>query len=276
MSGEIVAYKDLQSMAVAMTKSGMFGKSQDQMVSLMLIAQAEGLHPAIAAMEYDIIQGRPALKAQAALARFQQSGGYIKWESRTDKEARATFSHPLGGSLTISWTMDKATKMGLAGRDNWKKQPEVMLAWRCVAEGVRAVYPACLNRMYLAEEVQDFDPLPRNVTDDTKTNEVNAVDPNNEVDEWNARIDASVASGRLTKSDADMWRDRLAKPASRKASEDWIKANTEQVIAPMSAGKDVSVEAEIVDEKPTSIDIDEAADDAFKDVDKPASELDIF
>lgn len=260
MSGEIVAYQDLQSMAVAMTKSGMFGKSQDQMVSLMLIAQAEGLHPAIAAMEYDIIQGRPALKAQAALARFQQSGGSIKWESRTDKEARATFTHPLGGSLTISWTMDKASKMGLSGRDNWKKQPEVMLAWRCVAEGVRAVYPACLNRMYLSEEVQDFEPLPRNVTEESKTSEAQVPELTNDDDDWNKRIDAAVASGKLTEDAADMWRDRLAKPASKKAAEDWIKANTEPATAPMSAGKEAAIDAESVDA---------AADEGFGEPEQP-------
>jgi hypothetical protein len=62
--------------------------------------------------------------------------------------------------------MERAAKMNLDGKDNWKKQPGVMLSWRCVAEGVRAVFPACLNRMYLAEEVQDFEPM-RTVTPET-------------------------------------------------------------------------------------------------------------
>lgn len=155
----LIPISDLTIMANTMAKSGMFGKNPDQMLSLMLIAQAESLHPAIAAMEYDIIQGRPALKGQAALARFQQAGGKIEWVVRTDSEARAIFSHPQGGSLSVSWTMERARKMNLDGKDNWKKQPGVMLSWRCVAEGVRAVYPACLNRMYLSEEVQDFEPM---------------------------------------------------------------------------------------------------------------------
>ena len=159
----IVSFKELREMAATMSKSGMFGKSPDQMLSLMLIAQAEGLHPAIAAMEYDVIQSRPALKGQAALARFQQAGGVVNWLVRTDAEAKAEFIPPKGNPLTVSWTMEKAKRMGLAGKDNWNKQPGVMLTWRCVAEGIRAVYPACLNRMYLAEEAQDFEPM-RNVT----------------------------------------------------------------------------------------------------------------
>lgn len=159
----VISFGELQQMAATMAKSGMFGKTPEQMLSLMMIAQAENLHPALAAMEYDIIQGRPALKGQAALARFQQAGGRIDWLIRTDTEAKAKFTHPQGGELVVSWTMDRARKMGLDGKDNWKKQPGVMLSWRCVAEGVRAIYPACLNRMYLAEEVQDFEPL-KNVT----------------------------------------------------------------------------------------------------------------
>lgn len=161
MSNEValISFGDLSQMAATMSKSGLFNKSPEQLLSLMLIAQAEGIHPAIAAMEYDVIQGRPSLKGQAALARFQQAQGRIEWLTRTDAEAKARFSHPQGGELVVSWTIDRARKMGLDGKDNWKKQPGVMLSWRCVAEGVRAVYPACLNRMYLAEEVQDFEPL---------------------------------------------------------------------------------------------------------------------
>lgn len=167
MSNEImIQLNELPAMAATMSKSGMFGKSPDQMLALMYIAHAEGLHPAMAAMEYDIIQGRPALKGQAALARFQQAGGSVKWLVRTDQEATAIFSHPKGGELKVSWTMEKAHRMDLDGKDNWKKQPGVMLSWRTVAEGVRAVFPACLNRMYLAEEVQDFEPM-RNVSPET-------------------------------------------------------------------------------------------------------------
>lgn len=166
MANEVmISFSELQQMAATMAKSGMFGKTPEQMLSLMMIAQAENLHPALAAMEYDIIQGRPALKGQAALARFQQAGGKVRWLSRTDTEACAEFTHPQGASLTVSWTIDRARKMNLDGKDNWKKQPGVMLQWRCVSEGVRAVYPACLNRMYLAEEVQDFEPM-RNVSPD--------------------------------------------------------------------------------------------------------------
>ena len=59
---QIVPMQDIERMGTAVAKSGLFGiKTQEQAVALMLIAQAEGLHPAIAARDYHVIQGRPAL-----------------------------------------------------------------------------------------------------------------------------------------------------------------------------------------------------------------------
>jgi hypothetical protein len=153
---------DIETMAKAITKSGLFGiKSPDQAVALMLVAQSEGRHPASVASEYDIIQGRPALKSQAALARFQAAGGKIQWTSRGPTKCAAKFSHAQGGELEITWTMDRANAAGLTGKQTWKQYPDQMLSARVVAEGVRAVFPACLNGVYLAEEVADFDSKPR-------------------------------------------------------------------------------------------------------------------
>ena len=66
MSNAVTLYSmpDMERMASAIVKSNLFGiKTVDQGLTLMLIAQAEGLHPAAAARDYHIIQGRPALKA---------------------------------------------------------------------------------------------------------------------------------------------------------------------------------------------------------------------
>jgi hypothetical protein len=162
----IISFNDIRQMSAAMGKDKLFGKTADQLLPLMLIAQAEGLHPAIAAMEYDIIQGKPAIKSQAALARFVSAavGGKVEWVERTDIKCKAIFYHPACVKpVTVEWTIEKAKRMGLADKDNWKKQPGIMLQWRVVAEGVRLCFPACLSRMYLVEEVQDFEPM-RNVT----------------------------------------------------------------------------------------------------------------
>jgi hypothetical protein len=167
MNDLIVSNADIKEMAKAM--GPLFNKRPEDMFALMLIAQAEGKHPAMAAQEYDIIQGKPAINSRSAQARFQLSGGKIEWVTRTDAEVTATFSHPQGGSLTITWNMARAAQAGLATKDMWKKYPAQMMSARVIAEGVRAVFPACLSGLYLPEEIQDFDnprksDEPRNVT----------------------------------------------------------------------------------------------------------------
>jgi hypothetical protein len=159
---QLVPVGDLQTMAGALAKSGLFGvKTADQALALMLVAQAEGRHPGSVASDYHIIQGRASLKSDSMLARFQQAGGRVEWHDHTNEKVSATFSHPAGGSLRIDWDMARAKAAGLAGKDNYKSFPRQMLRARVISEGVRAVFPAVLNGMYTPEEVQEFQPVSR-------------------------------------------------------------------------------------------------------------------
>ena len=162
MSNALIPVDQICVMASAVAKSGLFGvKTADQAMALMLIAQAEGMHPAIAARDYHVIQGRPALKTDAMLARFQSAGGKVVWETYTDDQVTGTFSHAQGGSISITWTIEQAKKIGLAGKDNWRNYPRAMLRARCISEGIRTVYPGCVVGTYSVEEVQDFDDSPQ-------------------------------------------------------------------------------------------------------------------
>src|SRR6478752_3438020 len=95
MSNEIVPFVDMQRMATSIARSGLFGvRTPDQALALMLVSQAEGRHPALAARDYDIIQQRPAKKAEAMLRDFLAAGGTVMWHELTDTVAKAKFSHP--------------------------------------------------------------------------------------------------------------------------------------------------------------------------------------
>ena len=138
-------------------KSGLFGvKTPEQAIALMLVAQAEGRNPFEAARDYHIIQGRPALKADSILARFQQAGGTVHWVELSDTKAVAEFSHPQGGKVTIDWDIDRAKRAGLLGKDNWRNYPRQMLRARVISEGVRTIYPGVCVGTYTVEEVQDM------------------------------------------------------------------------------------------------------------------------
>lgn len=155
----LIPINDMARMADAVVKSGFFGvKTADQALALMLIAQAEGKHPAEAARDYHVIQGRPALKSDAMLARFQAAGGSVKWTEYTDQRVAGIFSHPQGGSVEVDWTIARAKQAGLGGKDNWKNYPRQMLRARVISEGVRTVFPGATSGMYTVEETQDFTP----------------------------------------------------------------------------------------------------------------------
>jgi len=150
---------DIQKMAQVAADSKMFGfKNQAEAMAIMLLCQAEDMHPAIAMRDYHVIQGRPALKSDAMLARFQTSGGKVNWTSYTDEVVTGVFSHPQGGDVSISWTMEMAHRLGFTKKENWRNYPRAMMRARCISEGIRTVFPACVAGVYTPEEVQDFAP----------------------------------------------------------------------------------------------------------------------
>lgn len=155
----IIPFEQLEAMASYIVRSKLFGaKDESQAMSLMLIAQAEGCHPMTAVQDFDVVQGRPARKTHSILARFQAAGGSVEWKEITPQRACGVFSHKLGGSLEVEWTFEQAKKIGLTNKDNWKNYPKAMLRARCIAEGVRAVFPGAIGGMMSVEEAQDIEP----------------------------------------------------------------------------------------------------------------------
>lgn len=162
MSNAVTVPMDqMTTMAASIARSGLFGaKNVDQAMAIMLLAQAEGLHPATAARDYHIIEGKPALKADAMLARHLQSGGKVKWNEYSDAKVSATFSHPDGGTVTVDWDNDRVKQAGLSERPNHKKFPRQMKRARVISEGVRTVNPGIAVGLYTPEEVEDFGAAP--------------------------------------------------------------------------------------------------------------------
>ena len=155
---------DASRIAEMIAASGLFGcKTKEQAFSLMLLADAEGLHPAAAARDYHIIEGRPSLKADAMLARYMAAGGKVEWLARTDEKVAAKFTHPSSGTVEVEWTMDRAKNIKRKGKsltegDNWRNYPRQMLAARTISEGVRASFPGVVSGVYTPEELMDMEP----------------------------------------------------------------------------------------------------------------------
>lgn len=160
----------IAQMAVSVANSGLFGvKNADQAMALMLIAQAEGMHPAIAARDYHVINGRATLKADAMLARFHTAGGSVQWKTYTDEAVVAVLSHPQGGSVEVEWTLKMADKAGLTRNPTWRQYPRQMLRARVISEGIRTVFPGVAVGTYTSEEAEDFDSKPARPVFDVQT-----------------------------------------------------------------------------------------------------------
>jgi hypothetical protein len=150
---------DIQKMAQVAADSKMFGfKNQAEAMAIMLLCQAENLHPAVAMRDYHVINGRPSMKADAMLARFQLAGGRVSWPKMEDTEVTGVFSHPAGGEATITWNDEMVRRADLHRNPTHQKYPRQMKRARCISEGIRSVFPACVAGVYTPEEVADFTP----------------------------------------------------------------------------------------------------------------------
>jgi hypothetical protein len=161
MSTAVVPFEQMERMAVTVAKSKLFGmETPDQALALMALAQSEGIHPMTAVRDYHIIKGRPSLKADTMLARFQKAGGVVKWLCLTDQKCEAEFSHPVHSPapVKIDWTIERAKKAGLAGKDVWVGYARAMLRSRTISEGVRTVLPGVIQGIYTPEELVSLDP----------------------------------------------------------------------------------------------------------------------
>jgi hypothetical protein len=156
ISAAAMPMQDIERVAMAIAKGGLFGsKDPNAVLTLCLLAQAEGQHPAVVFRDYHIISGKPAKKAEAMLRDFIASGGKVEWHALTDDLADATFSHPGGGTLRIDWTMKRAQAAGIAN-PMWRKYPRQMLRSRVISEGVRSVCPSATSGLYEVGEIQDI------------------------------------------------------------------------------------------------------------------------
>ena len=174
----------LERIAAVIAKSGMGGfKTQEQALVALFLAIAEGIPFGRVIHEYHVINGRLTLRSECMLARFQRAGGSIEYVVHNDTEVSVIASHPKGGSLTVTWTIERARKAGLTANPTWQKHPAAMLTARAVAQAVRAVYPACLSGVIVEDEAieiaveSETQPLPQPVAPRKRLNGSNGSKP---------------------------------------------------------------------------------------------------
>lgn len=141
---QIIAGLDIRQIGDVFAKSGYFQDAREaaQCIVKVLAGREMGLGPFAAMSGIHIIKGKASPGYQVLGACVKRSGRHdYQVRERTNKAAAIEFYRD-GKSLGIMrWTIDDATAMGLAGQDNYRKQPAVMLFARAMSQGVRTFCP---------------------------------------------------------------------------------------------------------------------------------------
>lgn len=149
------------SLAVALCKTSFvpdsFRGKPDDATAAILTGAEMGFSPMAALQAFDVIQGRAAARAIALRAVVQQHGHEVitmeSTESRCVVKGRRKGSEEWQQS---TWTIQRAQKLKLTGKDNWQKQPQAMLLARATAEICRMIAAdAIMGVPYAIEELDD-------------------------------------------------------------------------------------------------------------------------
>jgi hypothetical protein len=126
--------------------------------AVLLAGQELGIGPMAALRSIDVINGTPALRALAARALLLQRGHEINVVESTATRCVIRARRAGGDVQEVRWDMDRAQRLNLTGKPNWRAQPQAMLVARATAEAARWVAAdAMLGLPLIAEELADGD-----------------------------------------------------------------------------------------------------------------------
>lgn len=150
---------EVHRVAISLAKTSFVPQSMrgkpEEVTAAILAGREIGLEPMTALRSIDIIQGVPAMRA-LTLRGLVQSAGHEMWvkestDTRAIVEGRRKGSEHVERSV---WSIDRAAKLGLTSKDNWKKQPGAMLIARATSEIARLIAADVLMGMpYSIEEL---------------------------------------------------------------------------------------------------------------------------
>lgn len=160
-AGELTAQMDF---AKALAHGDILPKAYQGKPANVLVAiglgQSMGLSPAESLYRIDVIQGKPTASAELIAANVRKAGHKLRVrvdeanQSVTASIVRADdpeFEHKV--TRDLNW----AKQMGLATKDNYKKQPTTMLQWRAISAVARLACPEALYGVaYTADEIHDM------------------------------------------------------------------------------------------------------------------------
>lgn len=163
---------------MAKATAALVGCSPDQGQAVALTCLVEGITPLEFKRTYHLIQGSPAMRADAMLAKFRNAGGRHKIVERTENRAAILLTSADGETFENEFTRAQAEasrwpwkdwgdhSKGL--KDNWATPTDfkAMLWARLVSDSVRAFAPEIVAGIYTPEELADANVVDTKITTD--------------------------------------------------------------------------------------------------------------
>ena len=168
-----------------------------------------------------IIQGKPGIEAQLAIALVNSNGpftGPIQWKiagAGKDRSCTAYATHKATGEVceaTVTWAMVEAEGWASKSGSKWKTMPDIMFKYRSATFLARLYCPEVLMGMSSADELEDIRPVEVEVVSTTP---------------GQSRVDALAASLGGKKAPVDPTPEEAA-PASEPGDEDPAAAEPER------------------------------------------------
>lgn len=164
MSSALVGgFEDSWRLARAFQESGYFPtvRSQAQALVKILAGQEMGIGPFQSMSKIHVWNGNIQIGYQLIGRRIKESGRYnYRVTSRDAKHCTITFferwQEEWQEAGKSTFTMDDAQRMGLAGKDNWRKQPQKMMFARALSSGANEYCPDVFGGPVFSIEADDL------------------------------------------------------------------------------------------------------------------------
>lgn len=162
---QMAPLRDQMAYAEAIAQSNIIpdayrGRPANVMVAVSF-GQSMGLSPAESLYRIAVIKGKPTMSAELIAAQVRKAGHRLRISK--DEAAQSVTAtvvrcddpdYPISVTRDIAW----AKSMGLAGNDNYRKQPMTMLTWRAITAVAREACPEALFGVaYTPDEMHDMD-----------------------------------------------------------------------------------------------------------------------
>lgn len=133
--------------------------SPQKALVILLKGKELGLDPMVALAELYVVNGKPGISSAMMMALALRRGIRFKWLTEPDREAQEAIleiTRPDGASHIERFTIEEASRAGLAQRDTWRSWTANMLRSRALSRGIRYFAPDILLA-YTTDELEDMD-----------------------------------------------------------------------------------------------------------------------